>query len=400
MPTQASNLWLRGLLALAPLGAGAYLLAKSTRRRVKPPDLSIGPPAPAQNRAHHAWLGWNRETASALGGAALLAWSFGGGRAIASLGRRRDPTPAQPRNAELLCLPRPDGSEIYVARSGNPNGRPIVFVHGLGADKTELYEIRERLAGTYRLIEWDLPGLGQSKGPSDGDHSLEKLARDLEAVLSLAGEQPAVLVGHSLGGLILLTFCRLFPEALGPRVAGLVLAHTTYTNPVKTSAYPGLYGALQKTVTEPILHLGAQAAPLVRVFCTLCYLNGSAHRILAESLFTGKESWDLLDHLADYYLRDDPAVVARIAFSMLRCDETATLSTISIPTLLVAGDRDDTCTPDTHRFMAERIPHSQLLTLSPAKHGGILEYPDEFAQALIEFCERLSPVTVSRPTAG
>ena len=70
---------------------------------------------------------------------------------------------------------------------------------------------------------------------------------------------------------------------------------------------------------------------------------------------------------------------------MLRYEETATLDRIETPTLIVVGDRDDSCVPEAHRFMHEHIRGSRLLTLSPAKHGGLLEYPERFAEALEEF---------------
>jgi pimeloyl-ACP methyl ester carboxylesterase len=49
------------------------------------------------------------------------------------------------------------------------------------------------------------------------------------------GSRPVILAGHSIGGMTLRTFCRLFPELLGPKVAGLVLINTTYTMPLNTS---------------------------------------------------------------------------------------------------------------------------------------------------------------------
>ncbi|MBA3575779.1 MAG: cobyrinate a,c-diamide synthase, partial [Pseudonocardiales bacterium] len=71
---------------------------------------------------------------------------------------------------------------------------------------------------------------------------------DLDAVVALAGNAPVVLLGHSIGGMISLTYCKLFPESVGPRVSGLVLVHTTPTNPVRTTKNAGLYTALQKPV--------------------------------------------------------------------------------------------------------------------------------------------------------
>ena len=111
-------------------------------------------------------------------------------------------------------------------------------------NSTEWHYLKRELTDQFRLIVWDLPGLGLSTRPDNRDYSLENLARDLEAVLGLADGRPAILLGHSIGGMITQTFCRLFPESLGTRVKGLVLAHTTYTNPVRTVKGAPIYTAL------------------------------------------------------------------------------------------------------------------------------------------------------------
>jgi surfactin synthase thioesterase subunit len=55
-----------------------------------------------------------------------------------------------------------------------------------------------------------MPGLGHSQKAAHGDYSLERYARDLDPVLNIAGRRKAMLVGHSMGGMVVLTFCRLF----------------------------------------------------------------------------------------------------------------------------------------------------------------------------------------------
>ena len=115
---------------------------------------------------------------------------------------------------------RAGGAELHVETSGPADGPPVVLTHGWGLDAGEWCYAREQLARDHRVIAWDLPGLGQSGRPLADDWSLEKLAGDLDAVLALAGDRPAVLAGHSIGGMIVLTHCKLFPASAGRRVAG------------------------------------------------------------------------------------------------------------------------------------------------------------------------------------
>jgi pimeloyl-ACP methyl ester carboxylesterase len=397
MPFHVPKLGLRGLLSLVPLAAGAYCLVRAfdrrkavvrapldSSRRPRPRDAD-GEAAPLRGLPDAApWaLGLNRETGLLLAGLGLLGWSLGGGRRAALSKNRR--SGLKPLDGTDRRLRRPDGTELHVETYGPPEGLPIIFVHGLGSDCDEWFEIRQMLDGRHRLVDWDLAGLGASTPPRDGDWSIERAARDLEAVLEAACDRPAVLVGHSLGGMILLTYCRLFPESLGRRVAGLVLAHTTYTNPMKTDGHPVLSRTLQAPFVEPLCYLTIGLSPLMWPLSVLTYLTGEAHRSLAHSLFTGGESREVLDFLAHYFVEDRPEAIARYSLAMLRYDETATLGSITVPTLVVVGDRDDSCTPAAHVFMRDHIPGARMLTLSPAKHGGLLEHPRQFAEELEKF---------------
>ncbi|MBM0744144.1 hypothetical protein JOY44_21430 [Phormidium sp. CLA17] len=76
-----------------------------------------------------------------------------------------------------------------------------------------------------------------------------------------------------MGGMILLTFCRLFPESLGDRVAGLVLVDTTYTNPIKTAILSQILTPLQKPLIEPLLYVTIALAPISWLMSGLSYTN-------------------------------------------------------------------------------------------------------------------------------
>jgi hypothetical protein len=306
MPFQVLGMWIRALVSLAIIAIGITLFALWYRNRehtviervaeVPPapeirsdPDVTQSAELPVkrtqvaertQVRVVHWQFGLNRETAYLLGGLGLLAWSIGGGRVASPWLWRRSGGKSEPqeeRSHKTEQLHRPDGSSLRVASYGPAGADPIVFTHGWGLDGNEWFYAKREL-GAYRVITWDLPGLGESTRPADRDWSLEKLARDLDAVIGFAGGQSVTLVGHSIGTMIILTYCKLFPEALGRRVEKIVLAHGTYTNPVKTTSRAGLYSALQKPVLEPLCHLMIWLSPVVRVLNWMSYINGSAHR--------------------------------------------------------------------------------------------------------------------------
>ena len=277
-------------------------------------------------------------------------------RARCTIAPEADEDPFGGADGEVHTIRRPDGSELRVECYGPPDAPPIVWTHGWGANSTEWFYQKRYLADRFRLIVWDEPGLGLSKKPDNNDYRLENLAADLEAVLAFAGGRPAVLVGHSIGGMITLTFCKEFPERLGTRVAGLVLVHTTYTNPVRTTQMAGLYTAIEKPVLIPLMYLTIALWPLVWLMNWMSYFNGSAHRSTHKSSFSGNETRGQLDFAARFMPHGRPDVLARGMLGMIAYDATEVLPGIKVPTLVVVGDKDTTTTPEAGEFIVSRSP--------------------------------------------
>jgi pimeloyl-ACP methyl ester carboxylesterase len=383
MPTLIISTWLLGLFSFALVGGAIYMLYEWYQRAWEfDPDLN--------RRIFEPDFGLNGLTMLLLGGILLLVLSLAG-RLLLPLflgqGRSRDADfdpPRKSREGEVQRLQRPDGTELQVEFYGPEDGLPIVLSHGWGMNSTEWHYLKGELTDRFRLIVWDEPGLGLSTQPSNRDYSLEKMARDLEAVLGLAG-RPAVLLGHSIGGMITQTFCRLFPDALGDQVKGLVLTHTTYTNPVRTVKGAPFFTALERPVIMPLLHLTIWLSPLVWLMNLTSYLNGSAHLMTKWTSFAGGESWEQIEFATRYQLHASPAVVARGMIGMIHYDATDSDQRINVPVLIIPGDQDPLCPPTASATMHELIPNSKLRPLSPARHLGLIEHHSRYAEMVREF---------------
>jgi pimeloyl-ACP methyl ester carboxylesterase len=388
IPTSIIRIWFLGLFSWVLLGGGIYF-SHRWYRHAWSYDFNL----------HRSYfdphIGYNRETLFLLIVACLLFWVLAGGllvRAILSLlAKAKNPkTGGQPlkesrEGASISQLDRPDGSKLHVECYGREDAPPIILTHGWGANSTEWKYLKKELGDEFRLIVWDLPGLGRSTRPTNRDYSMESLSRHLEAVLGLAGDQPAILLGHSIGGMITLTFCRTFPKALGDRVRAIALVQTTYTNPVRTTTMANLLTLLQRPVLVPLLHLTIWLSPLIWLSNLLAYLNGSALLSTKSSGFAGTETWEELDFVARFQLQASPAVMARGMLGMLRYDATAVLKGINVPTLVVAGDRDSVCKPEASDRMHRDIPEATLTHLAPAKHMGLIEHHTRFAEIVKTF---------------
>ncbi|MEP0919365.1 alpha/beta hydrolase [Leptolyngbya sp. DQ-M1] len=320
-------------------------------------------------------------------GIGLLLWSFLGFLPVLLLRRLGRDEPKPYRSNQVQRLVRPDGSEIKVEFYGDDHAPPLILTHGWGPDSTVWYYAKKQLAQQFRVIVWDLPGLGQSKKPKNRDYSLEKYARDLNAVLEIAGDQPAILLGHSMGAMVLLTFCRLFPERLEQRVAGLVLVDGTYTNPLKTTILSKLLLALQKPLLEPLLYLAIVLSPLLHLTSWLSYLNGTTLLTTEISGFTGRETRGQLNFSSLIGIKAPPGILARGVLAMFRFDETATLPKITVPTLVVVGRSDIATRPIASDRMSREVPQAQLEVLSPAGHMALMEQNWRFADIIQTFSQ-------------
>lgn len=368
MPLNFLLMWLVGLLSLGLLGSGFYIL-------------------------YEWYIGELVGEVYLFAGAAIVLWSLAGHLPLLLLLKRSGRDEPKPlRNGTVQRIPRPDGSVIQVEFYGPEEGQPIILTHGWGPDSTVWYYAKRQLGQQFRLILWDLPGLGKSTAPKNQDYSLEKYARDLEAIVRIAGNKPVTLLGHSIGGMIVLTFCRLFPEQLEQQIASLILVDTTYTNPVRTSIFSRLLRRIQKPLLEPLLHLTIWLWPLVWIMNWLNYLNGSQIVSMWLSGFTGTETRGQLNFSTLLSLHGSPAVLARGTLAMFDYDATQTLATIQVPVLLVVGASDIVTVPASSRYMHTAIPNSELVTLHRAGHMGLMEQNKQFAEAVSSFGALRSPV--------
>jgi pimeloyl-ACP methyl ester carboxylesterase len=79
---------------------------------------------------------------------------------------------------------------------------------------------------------------------------------------------------------------------------------------------------------------------------------------------------------------------------MIAYDATDTLPLINVPTLVVVGDQDTTTKPEAGQFMVKHVSGARLVTLSPAKHMGLIEHHDRFDRLVAEFAEKCQPAGI------
>jgi pimeloyl-ACP methyl ester carboxylesterase len=340
------------------------------------------------------WHGAIVSTAVACAGVAMLLVSLLGRFIVLASHRRGHDEPSWTHAAAIERVERADGTVLHVEIAGPAGGLPLVLVHGWGVDNRAFYYTKRSLAERHRVIAWDLRGLGRSSRGARNDYSLDAMADDLAAVLDLA-QGPAVILGHSIGGMIAQTFARRHATRLQSDVAGLVLVATTYTEPTRTTLGARIVHALQTPVLTPLMYLTIALSPLVWAMNWLSYFNGTQIIGTALTGFAGGETRGQLDFASRFFAKASPGVLARGMLAMFAFDESSSIGNIGVPVLVVPGNRDPVLLPQASEHIATVIPGAQLAALAPAKHMGLVEHHDDFDAIVAGFIEARAHARVS-----
>ena len=238
-------------------------------------------------------------------------------------------------------------------------GPAVILLHGYPLDGAMWSGVARALSTQFRVLKPDLPGRGNTEAPAPG--SIEGYADFLETIVgSLEG--PVGLAGFSFGGYISLAFLKRRPE----RVRALALVDT------RASADDDAGRAKRDETIAAVREKGV--APL---------LEAMPGKLLSPESLARK---DLVERVERIISRQTPDTVqADLAAMRDRPDSTGLLPEISIPTLVVVGERDVLTPPADSEAMAAAIPGARLVTIPGAGHLTPMERPKAVSQALAEF---------------
>jgi pimeloyl-ACP methyl ester carboxylesterase len=247
-----------------------------------------------------------------------------------------------------------NGSQLYYEVHGA--GKPLLAVHGYPLSGKLWEKVTSGLARHHRMIIPDLRGFGQSQATPDV--TMQTYVEDLVAVLDDAGaRQPVTLMGMSMGGYVLFEFWRRHPE----KVAGLILANT------KAQADTPGAAADRHATADRVLAEGSQFVA-----------DSMATKLFAPSAEPAlKEEW------RGIMARSAPVGVAAALRAMAaRPDSLDTLTTITVPTLIIAGREDSIIPFSESETMHQMIDRSMLALIDNSGHMTPVESPMAFCMAV------------------
>ncbi|WP_270937170.1 alpha/beta fold hydrolase [Falsiroseomonas oryzae] len=255
---------------------------------------------------------------------------------------------------------RGDGPAIALDLAGE--GPLLLFLHGIGGNRTNWSEALRHFGGRFTAAAWDARGYGLSEDDDPAEpRAHAAYAADLLRVLDGLGVARAHLCGLSMGGRIAMDFAVRHPA----RVASLVLADT---------------------------HLGfghftaAEREEFVRLRCGPLEA-GRTPREMAPAVartLMGPEAGDaVFDRLVESMAALRPVSYMRAVACMVQSDRFDAYPAIAAPTLVLAGECDRLTPPAMGREIAARIPGARFAAIPRAGHLANIEAPAAF-NALVE----------------
>jgi pimeloyl-ACP methyl ester carboxylesterase len=269
-------------------------------------------------------------------------------------------------NPAMERLPTIDIEGLRIAYEQAGAGPALVMLHGVLGDSRHWSHQIPDLSRDFTVIAWHAPGCGQSDDPP-ATWSMPDYARCLDRFIqALALERPH-LIGLSWGTALALELYRQDPAV--PR--SLVLA----------SGYAGWAGSLPPEEVERRVRQAEREAGLPPEAFVPGWMPG---------LLTASAPQALVEEVAAPMMEAHPAGMLTMLRAMGACDLWAMLPTVSVPTLLLWGERDVRSPVTVAEEMHRCIPGSRLVVLPRAGHLANLEAPEPFNAAVREFLSEVA----------
>jgi non-heme chloroperoxidase len=295
---------------------------------------------------------------AALGGAALLG-------ADAAIAERRNTRGGPARRVGPYIETR-DGTQLFFRDWGQ--GSPLVFISGWAlTSECWAYQMAPLSESGLRCIGYDRRGHGRSSDPGRG-FDYDTLADDLAAVLDALDLDDVTLVAHSMAGGEVI---RYLSRHGSKRIARAALIGATLPFLTKTADNPdGI---------DPAVFENGRRNVLMRDF-------PKALRENMRPFVVADTSQALLDCVAGLMLQCSMKALLDCNRALTATDFRPELAKVSVPTLIVHGDRDVSAPlPITGRKTATLMPHATVKIYEGAPHGLFLTHAEQLNKDLAEF---------------
>ena len=239
---------------------------------------------------------------------------------------------------------------IGLIDTGSGDRTPIVFLHGVGSDKSVWKPQLDYFRQSRRALAFDYPGYGESEAAPDATR--DDFASAMLAAMDALGIDHAHICGLSLGGVVAIAVHSAAPD----RCASLILADSFAVHPQGQAIY----------------ERGVAASADMR---------GLAEARIGALLVSEEPRAAAIETM----VRIDPEAYRTGARAVWLADQRERAAAIRVPALVICGDEDAITPPALSEELASLIPSSKLQILKGASHLANLDKPAEFNRLIDDF---------------
>jgi pimeloyl-ACP methyl ester carboxylesterase len=255
-----------------------------------------------------------------------------------------------------------DGASLAVLDAGS--GPAVLMAHGWTETSGVWSGVARRLVESgHRVILYDQRGHGRSTVGEDGI-TIARLGQDLRDLLTSLDLRDVVLVGHSMGGMTIMSLVGEAPEVVADRAAALVLVSTAAGGLGRAPRFDAIVGRA----------LGGAAA--TRLFA------GRAGPRLARGAVGRTPRYSHLAATAAMWVDTAGATRSGAFLAMAGMDLRELLASIKTPVTVVVGSRDQLTPPRLAREIVDRTPGAELVVVPDAGHQLPFEAPELLASII------------------
>ncbi|MFB3738635.1 MAG: alpha/beta fold hydrolase [Candidatus Velamenicoccus archaeovorus] len=314
--------------------------------------------------------------------------------------RRSDPEAHEPLSIlppdVLEAVESFDGTRLAVRAAGDPGRPTIVFVHGFSLDMTTWHYQWTGLSERFRCVLFDLRSHGRSEAALSGDLSVEAMGRDLAAVLERVAPGRAVVVGHSIGAMSILSMASSRPDLLERSVAG-----TAFVGAAASDLLRGAMGSVTQLLRPRLGSLTQAARRVDRLRRYVLSVPTDVAGLVARITQFGP---DASPHLVSYVVglaaRAPGAVWTDGLAGLMGVDLRDALRRVTVPSLVMVGEHDRVTPPSSAVLMAGELPDARLAVIEAAGHMAMLERHEDVNERLGAFVEEVLGGRSARGVAG
>lgn len=277
-----------------------------------------------------------------------------------------------------------DGLRLYWRAVGT--GPVLVCNNGVGVSTYFWRYFVDWFSRDYTVVIWDYRAHGRSDRPADwrvADMSIARLAADLHSVIqAVCGDEPVVLVGHSMGCQVLFEYYRDHADRVLGMVPMLGSAGRTLETFFDYSGSPRLFQLASSAVDAQ----GAIAHAILRPILRSPLAWFITWRLdLVDPMYASRE--DMVKYLG-HIARLDLRVFLHNVLEVQKHDAWDVLPKIKVPALIVAAERDAFTPMWLSRKIVDTIQGAEMLVLADASHAALIEQPENIHHRVDRFLKQ------------